>query len=74
VLLSGPQQNPPNNEEASVSIEATRTVMTRYFESAHGDASMMADDVVFTIMATGQSHTGRDGVLQMLRQSLSMLA
>ena len=27
---------------------------------------MMADDVVFTIMATGQEHHGRDGVLGML--------
>jgi steroid delta-isomerase-like uncharacterized protein len=38
----------------------------RYFNSEHGDVSMMADDVVFTIMATGQQHRGRDGVMGML--------
>jgi hypothetical protein len=28
---------------------------------------MMTEDVTFTIMATGQEHRGRDGVLQMLK-------
>jgi hypothetical protein len=27
---------------------------------------MMAEDVIFTIMATGQEHNGRDGVAGML--------
>ena len=49
-----------------MSIESTRNTMTRYFNSEHGDVSMMADDVVFTIMATGQAHRGRDGVMGML--------
>ena len=40
--------------------------MLRYFNSEHGDVSMMADDVVFTIMATGQENHGRDGVQGML--------
>jgi steroid delta-isomerase-like uncharacterized protein len=40
--------------------------MTKYFNSNHSDVSMMARDVVFTIMATGQEHHGPDGVLQML--------
>jgi steroid delta-isomerase-like uncharacterized protein len=40
--------------------------MTQYFNSNHSDVSMMAEDVVFTIMATGQEHRGRDGVLQLL--------
>ena len=40
--------------------------MLRYLKSEHSDTSMMADDVVFTIMATGQEHRGRDGVLGML--------
>jgi steroid delta-isomerase-like uncharacterized protein len=40
--------------------------MTKYFESDHNDTSMMAEDVVFTIMATGQEHHGREGVSQML--------
>ena len=49
-----------------MSIESTRETMLRYFNSEHGDVSMMADDVVFTIMATGQEHHGRDGVQGML--------
>jgi steroid delta-isomerase-like uncharacterized protein len=49
-----------------MSIERTKEVMTQYFNSNHSDVSMMAEDVVFTVMATGQAHRGRDGVLQML--------
>ena len=49
-----------------MSIETTRAVMTKYFESQHTDTSMMASDVVFTVMATGQSHVGHEGVQQML--------
>jgi steroid delta-isomerase-like uncharacterized protein len=49
-----------------MSIENTRDVMMRYFNSQHGDVSMMAEDVVFTIMATGDQHHGRDNVLGML--------
>ena len=49
-----------------MSIEMTRATMTRYFESAHSDVSMMADEVVFTVMATGQEHKGPEGVLGML--------
>ncbi len=49
-----------------MSVESTREVMTKYFNSGHSDVSMMADDVVFTVMATGQEHRSPDGVLQML--------
>ncbi len=49
-----------------MSIESTRAVMTEYFDSNHSDVSMMADDVLFTNMATGEEHRGRKGVLQML--------
>ncbi len=49
-----------------MTVESTRETMTRYFDSEHSDVSMMADDVVFTIMATGQEHHGREGVLGML--------
>lgn len=49
-----------------MSIESTRETMQSYFDSAHTDVSMMADDVVFTIMATGQEHHGPDAVLGML--------
>jgi steroid delta-isomerase-like uncharacterized protein len=40
--------------------------MTQYFNSGHSDVSMMADDVVFTVMATGQEHKTPEGVLGML--------
>ena len=43
-----------------------RAVMNRYSDSQHTDLSMMADDVVFTIMDTGQEHRGPQGILQML--------
>jgi steroid delta-isomerase-like uncharacterized protein len=49
-----------------MSVERTKQLMTEYFDSNHSDVSMMAEDVVFTIMATGQEHRGRDGVMQML--------
>ena len=50
-----------------MSLESTRKIMTAYFDSEHTDVSMMAGDVVFTIMATGQEHKGPAGVLQMLQ-------
>ncbi len=49
-----------------MSIESTRETMQSYFNSGHSDVSMMAEDVVFTVMATGQEHQGREGVLGML--------
>jgi steroid delta-isomerase-like uncharacterized protein len=49
-----------------MSIERTREVMSRYWDSGHSDLSMMADDVVFTNMATGDEHHGPDGVRKML--------
>ena len=49
-----------------MSIDSTREVITKYLNSKHSDVSMMADNVVFTIMATGQEHHGQEGVLQML--------
>jgi steroid delta-isomerase-like uncharacterized protein len=49
-----------------MSAESTREVMTRYFDSDHSDVSMMADDVVFTVMATGQEHHTPEGIGQML--------
>lgn len=49
-----------------MSEASTRDTMMRYFNSEHGDVSMMADDVVFTIMATGQEHKTPAGVMGML--------
>ena len=49
-----------------MSIESTRDTMQRYFDSEHSDVSMMAKDVTFTIMATGQEHHGPEAVMGML--------
>ena len=49
-----------------MTVERTREVMTRYLDSQHGDLSMMAEDVVFTNMATGEEHRGVEGVRRML--------
>lgn len=39
--------------------------MLRFFNAEHGDVSMMSEDVVFTIMATGQENKGRESVFGM---------
>jgi steroid delta-isomerase-like uncharacterized protein len=49
-----------------MSIDHTREVMSRYWDSDHRDLSMMAEDVVFTHMATGDEHRGAEGVRKML--------
>ena len=47
-------------------IDRTREVMSRYWDSEHRDVSMMADDVVFTHMASGDEHRGPEAVRRML--------
>ena len=49
-----------------MSSKRTQEVMSRYWDSDHRDVSMMAEDVVFTHMATGQEHRGPAGILAML--------
>jgi steroid delta-isomerase-like uncharacterized protein len=49
-----------------MTVESTKKVMNQYLDSQHSDVSMMADDVVFTNMATGDEHHGPKEVLQML--------
>lgn len=49
-----------------MSVEKTREVITKYFDSKHSDVTVLADDVVFTTMATGEEHYGKEGVKQML--------
>jgi steroid delta-isomerase-like uncharacterized protein len=49
-----------------MTVARTREVMTRYLDSQHGDLSMMAEDVVFTNMATGDEHRGVEDVRRML--------
>lgn len=46
-----------------MSIESTRDIMLRYFNAEHGDVSILADDVVFTLMASGQEDHGPEAVL-----------
>ena len=49
-----------------MSVASTREVMMRYFGSEHSDVGMMADDVVFTSMATGEEYRTPEGVMGML--------
>lgn len=49
-----------------MSVKRTREVMSRYWDSQHQDLSMLAPDVVFTTMGTGEEHRGPDGVRRML--------
>lgn len=50
-----------------MSVESTRKVMQQYVDSKHTDMSVMADDVVFRNMATGDETRGPEGVRQMLQ-------
>ena len=50
----------------AMSIDETRAVMDRYLRSNHSDLEVMAPDVVFTVMATGQEFRGPAGVAAML--------
>lgn len=50
-----------------MSVETTRDVMTRFFNAAHGDVSMLADDVIFKLMATGQESATPQGVSEMFQ-------
>ncbi len=52
-----------------MSVESTREVVTRYLDSEHSDTSVLADDVVFTTMATGEEYRGPEAVSEMLNYS-----
>lgn len=49
-----------------MSAESTRKILDKYFKSEHSDVGLMAADVVFTVMATGQEYRGREAILGML--------
>ena len=49
-----------------MSVDSTRDVIMRYLNSNHADLSMMAPDVVFTSMASGDEHRGVDALKGML--------
>ena len=57
----------PASTETPATPEArNREALTRYLESSHADLSMMAENVIFTHMATGEEHAGREAVRAML--------
>ncbi len=41
-------------------------VLKKYEESQHGSVEMVADDAVYTLMATGQQWRGKDEIMGML--------
>jgi steroid delta-isomerase-like uncharacterized protein len=49
-----------------MSVESTRKTMLSYWNAEHGDASTLAQDVVYTMMATGKEYKGHEGVLELL--------
>ena len=49
-----------------MSVETTQKIINKYLHSNHTDLSMMAADVEFTNMATGDKHSGPEAVSQML--------
>jgi steroid delta-isomerase-like uncharacterized protein len=49
-----------------MSVQQTQQVMDRYWSGEHDSVEAMADDVVFTVMASGETFRGRDAVLAML--------
>lgn len=49
-----------------MSIESTQKVISRYLEADHSDTGVLADNVVFTIMGTGEEHHGPEAVQGML--------
>jgi steroid delta-isomerase-like uncharacterized protein len=52
--------------DRTMTVEETRNVMERYLRSGHSDLEIMAPDVCFTVMATGQEFRGPDAVAAML--------
>ncbi len=49
-----------------MSVQSTRDVLMRYFDAASGDTSMLADDVVYRVMGTGQEAHTPQGVVEFL--------
>ena len=52
--------------QSTMSVEETRAAIMPYFDSHHTNLDAMAEDVVFTIMATGERYEGREAVSAML--------
>ena len=52
--------------ENAMSIGSVHELIARYLESEELDESLLAPDVTFTVMATGDTYRGPEGVRQML--------
>ena len=52
--------------------DRVRAIIQRYVDSNHSDLSMMADDVVFRTMATGEEVRGREALAGMLHHIYHM--
>lgn len=49
-----------------MSVEGTRDLLDRYLNADHQDTTVLADDVLFTVMATGEEYRGPEAVQAML--------
>lgn len=54
------------SDNTRMSVEATRAVLQRYMEAEHEDVSMLAPDVVYRMMATGEETRTPQAVLELL--------
>jgi steroid delta-isomerase-like uncharacterized protein len=52
--------------DRTMTVDDTRAVMERYLRSGHSDLEIMAPDVCFTVMATGQEFRGPEAIAAML--------
>ncbi|HET7601690.1 MAG TPA: ester cyclase [Gemmatimonadales bacterium] len=50
-----------------MSADTVRALLTRFIESNHEDLSVLAEDMVYTNMATGEEHRGREAARAMLQ-------
>ena len=55
-----------------MSVQSTKDVLTRYLNASHGDTGMLADDVVFRVMGSGQEAHSPQGVTAMLHHLYSV--
>jgi len=49
-----------------MTLESTQHIMEKYWNSEHSDLNLLADDVVFTMMATGEETRTPQGVKGLL--------
>ena len=49
-----------------MSADSTKQVISKYIDSNHSDSSVLADEVLFKLMATGEEYRGPKAVQEML--------